>query len=136
VTITRFEDLKLWQKARELTKLVYRITSCAAFNNDLRLRNQMRDASVSTMSNITEGFCRNSDKVFRQFLFISKSSAAEIQSQSYVALDQKYVSELAFQELYAQSDQLSRMLSKLITYLSKEKQPNLTQKTQQTQQTR
>ena len=91
MTITRFEDLKVWQRARQLTKLVYRLTNGDRFNDDLRLRNQMRDSSVSTMSNIAEGFTRNSDKEFRQFLFVAKSSAAELQSQTYVALDQSYI---------------------------------------------
>ena len=63
-TIRRFEDLEVWKKARELTKLVYKITSDSQFVKDLRLRNQMRGAAVSIMSNISEGFCRSSDKEF------------------------------------------------------------------------
>ena len=118
MTITRFEDLKVWQRARQLTKLVYRLTNGDRFNDDLRLRNQMRDSSVSTMSNIAEGFTRNSDKEFRQFLFVAKSSAAELQSQTYVALDQSYIRAGDFDTLYDEIDQISRMLSTLITYLS------------------
>jgi hypothetical protein len=69
------------------------------------------------MSNIAEGFSRRSDKEFIQFLFVSKSSATEVQSEAYVALDQKYISEDEFQKIYHQAEKVSRMNSGLITYL-------------------
>jgi four helix bundle protein len=116
-TIRRFEDLQVWAKSRELTRLVYKVTSHPSFTNDLRLRNQMRDAAVSIMSNIAEGFSRNTDKEFIQFLFVSKASVAEIQSQSYVALDQQYLSNDIFVQIYEMADHTSRMLSNLIKYL-------------------
>jgi four helix bundle protein len=116
-TIRRFEDLQVWNKSRELTRLVYRMTSHPSFMNDFRLRNQMRDAAVSIMSNIAEGFSRNTDKEFIQFLFVSKASVAEIQSQSYVALDERYLSNESFTEIYEMCDHTSRMLSNLIKYL-------------------
>ena len=77
----------------------------------------MRRASVSVMANIAEGFSRKSDKEFSQFLFIAKSSAAELQSHA-VALDQGYISELDFRKLHEGIDYSSRMLSNLIKHLA------------------
>lgn len=116
--ILRFEDLDVWQKARELTKSVYRLTRNGAFASDRGLSNQMRRASVSIMANIAEGFSRKGDKEFGQFLFIAKSSAAELQSHAYVALDQGYIDESNFKNLYADLDHTSRMTSNLIKHLS------------------
>jgi len=75
----RFEDIKAWQEARELVKLVYRaIKPNLEFRKDFRLASQIQAAAVSSMANIAEGFARHSNKEFTQFLFISKSSAAEV----------------------------------------------------------
>jgi four helix bundle protein len=77
--IERFEDIKAWQEARELVRLVYKaIASDKEFSKDFRLANQIQASAVSTMANIAEGFSRKSRKEFIQFLFISKGSAAEI----------------------------------------------------------
>jgi four helix bundle protein len=85
---------------------------------------QITDASVSSMSNIAEGFSRRSDKEFVQFLFVSKSSATEVQSEAYVALDQKYISNDVFKQIYNQAEKVSRMDSGFITYLlQNEKKP-------------
>jgi four helix bundle protein len=118
-TVMRFEDLEVWQKARELTKFIYQITKGEEFNRDIRLKYQMRDASVSIMSNIAEGFSRKSDKEFSHFLFISKGSSSELLSHSYVSMDQSYFSEVQFRQLYEKLDHVSRMLSNLIKYLDK-----------------
>jgi len=75
----RFEDIKAWQEARELVKLVYKaIKSNSEFRRDFRLASQIQAAAVSSMANIAEGFARHSNKEFTQSLFISKSSAAEV----------------------------------------------------------
>ena len=116
-TIRRFEDLEVWQRARKLTKLVYDVTSAPQFNKDYRLRNQMRDSAVSILSNIAEGFSRHTDKEFIQFLYVSRGSAAELQSQWYVALDQGYLSSFVFENVYAETDHTSRMITNLIKYL-------------------
>ena len=79
--------------------------------------NQIQGAAVSAMSNIAEGFSRGGDKEFVQFLFISKASAAEVQSQLYVALDQVYISEEQFAQIYAQAETVSRLASAFIKYL-------------------
>jgi len=122
--ITRFEDLECWQEARKLVNMVYdAINSSEKFKRDYRLRDQATAAAVSTMSNIAEGFSRHSNKEFVQFLFISKSSASEVQSIFYVALDQKYIKDITFQKVYKQGEKVSKLDSGLITYLvSKTKQ--------------
>jgi len=123
--VTRFEDLKCWQEARKLVNMVYEaIRKSPEFQRDFRLVGQITDASVSSMSNIAEGFSRRSDKEFIQFLFVSKSSATEVQSEAYVALDQKYISQDEFEKIYNQAEKVSRMDSGLITYLlQNEKKP-------------
>jgi four helix bundle protein len=123
--ITRFEDLKCWQEARILVNMVYEaIRNSPQFQKDFRLVGQITDASVSSMSNIAEGFSRRSDKEFIQFLFVSKSSATEVQSEAYVALDQKYTSNDVFKQIYNQAEKVSRMDSRFITYLlQNEKKP-------------
>jgi len=114
----RFEDIKAWQEARELVKLVYRaIKSNLEFREDFRLASQIQAAAVSSMANIAEGFSRHSNKEFTQFLFISKSSAAEVQSHLYVALDQNYIDKGMFDPIYKSAETVSRMNSNLIKYL-------------------
>lgn len=116
--INRFEELDCWQEARILVNMVYAaIRDSKAFQNDYRLKDQSIGAVVSTMGNITEGFVRRSNKEFIQFLFISVSSAAELQSHIYVALDQGYISKELFDKIYGQADKTSRQISGLITYL-------------------
>ncbi len=129
MTIKRFEDIDAWKESRELVKLVYdAISASGRFQKDFRLVNQIQGAAVSSMSNIAEGFSRKSNKEFIQYLFISKSSAAEVQSQLYVALDQKYISKELFEQIYNQAEKVSRMNSGFIKYLnsqlSKPNQPN------------
>jgi len=116
--IVRFENLEVWQKARGLTREVYQLTVSDRFSRDYGLREQMRRASVSIRANIAEGFSRKSDKEFSQFLFIAKSSAAELQSHAYVALDQGYVKESDFKNFYDDLDHTSRMISNLIKHLA------------------
>jgi len=130
MTIKRFEDLECWKEARKLVKVVYdSINSSERFRKDYRLRDQATSAAVSSMSNIAEGFSRHSNKEFVQFLFISKSSAAEVQSIFYVTIDQEYISKEVFQAVYDQAELISKLDSGLIKYLnSKIKKP--TQRTQ------
>ncbi len=117
--ITRFEDIEAWQEARKLVKLVYGIINKGPkFRKDLRLMNQVQDAAVSAMSNIPEGFSRRSTREFIRFLYISKSSAAEVQSEFYVALDQEYVTQNDFDEIYKQAEIVSKIDSGLIKYLT------------------
>jgi len=119
--IARFEDLLCWQEARMLVNMVYgAIRNTSDFQKDFRLSGQITAAAVSSMSNIAEGFSRRSNKEFIQYLFISKSSATEVQSEAYVALDQKYVSQEVFEEIYNQAEKVSKLTSGFITYLLKD----------------
>ena len=127
--INRFEDIDAWKEARKLVKMAYdAINKSDGFIKDFRLVNQIQGAAVSAMANIAEGFSRRSNKEFIQYLFISKSSAAEVQSHLYVALDQKYISKEAFEKIYKQAEKISKMDSGFIKYLRSQlnspKQPN------------
>ncbi len=82
----RFEDIKAWQKARELVKNIYQATSVGKFARDFVLRDQIRRAAVSIMSNIAEGFEREGNKEFLQFLSLAKGSCGEVRAQLYVAI--------------------------------------------------
>jgi four helix bundle protein len=115
--IEKFEDIEAWQKARELTKAIYASSNDSAFARDFGLREQIRRASVSIMSNIAEGFGRGGNKELIQFLFIAKSSAAEVQAQLYVALDAGYLDKEKFQELYDLSNNTCRLIGGFIRYL-------------------
>jgi four helix bundle protein len=119
VRIKRFEDLDAWIKARELTKVIYEITGKNEFAKDYGLRDQIRRAAISVMSNIAEGFERRGDKEFQHFLSIAKGSAGEVRSQLYVALDACLISEDQFKEILILAEDVSRMIYGLITYLQK-----------------
>jgi four helix bundle protein len=124
VKIERFEDVKAWQEARVLVKMVYDATeSSKSFTGDYKFREQIHSAAVSIMSNIAEGFSRRSTKEFVQFLFIAKGSVAEVQSQLYVALDQSYINQVRFDELHSKSDEVARLISGFITYLLNKDKP-------------
>ncbi len=116
-SIARFEDIAAWQKARELTRQVYRVTKSGEFGKDFGLRDQIRRASVSIMSNIAEGFGRGGDKEFAQFLSTAKGSASEVQAQLYVALDAGYIDTTAFSRLYALADETGRLIGGFMKYL-------------------
>jgi four helix bundle protein len=115
--IERFEDIVAWQKARVLTKEIYASTRVGEFMRDFGLRDQIQRASVSTMSNIAEGFERGGDKEFIQFLSNSKGSCGEVKSHLYVALDQSCITSVRFDELYGTADEVSRVISGFMTYL-------------------
>jgi four helix bundle protein len=124
VKIERFEDIKAWQEARVLAKMVYGVVnSDQHFDSDYRFREQIQSAAVSIMSNIAEGFSRRTTKEFVQFLFIAKGSVAEVQSQLYVALDQSYINEEKFDELYSKSEEVARLISGFIRYLLNKDKP-------------
>jgi len=125
VKIEQFEDIKAWQEARVLTTMIYAaVGPDRDFASDHGLREQIRRAAVSIMSNIAEGFSRRTTKEFIEFLFIAKGSAAEVQSQLYVALDQGYINERKFDGLYAKSDEVARLISGFIRYLLNKDKPN------------
>lgn len=115
--INRFEDLICWQKARIIVREIYSITKKGEFSRDYSLKDQTRRAGISVMLNIAEGFCRKSHKEFKQFLFFAHGSVGEIQSALYIALDQKYISQTVFDELYAKCEEDSKIISGLIKSL-------------------
>ena len=120
MAIERFEDIVAWQGARNLVKVVYRVTDQGAIARDYVLRDQLRRASVSIMSNIAEGFERGSDKDFRHFLFIAKASAGEVRSILYILLDLEYVDLPTYTSLSEQVNQVSRQIAGFIKYLDRQ----------------
>jgi four helix bundle protein len=116
-TFQKFEDIEAWQKARELTREIYRISSDGVFSRDFGLRDQMRRASVSVMSNIAEGFERCGTGELMQFLSMAKGSAGEIKSQLYVAHDQKYIDRESFDKLFNSACEISKMINGLMNYI-------------------
>src|ERR1039457_3688500 len=115
--IERFEDMLSWQKARELTRHVYKVSKQGDFVKDFELRGQIRRASISIMSNIAEGFERGGDKEFAQFLSNAKGSCGEVRCQLYAALDEKYLREAEFKQPSEQSLEVNRLISGFMTYL-------------------
>lgn len=105
--------------ARELTNFVYKMTQQDKFARDFGLRDQIRRAAISVMSNIAEGFGRENNGDFRRFLAIAKASASEVQSQLYIALDQKYITETQFQHGYRLCNETIRTIGGFIAYLKK-----------------
>jgi four helix bundle protein len=116
--IERFEDLEIWQDARELSKLVFRITSMEPFIKDFRFRDQIRAATGSVMDNIAEGFGRGGNREFVNFLSIAKVSNDEVRSQSYRAFDFKFIDESTLNNLLESTDKISKKSSNLIKYLN------------------
>ncbi len=111
--IERFEDLFAWQKARRLTREVYRVTKQGEFAKDYGLARQLQRASVSIMSNVAEGFERGGRAEFHQFLSTAKASRAETRSLLYVALDAEYLDEKTFERLLENADEVARIIGGL-----------------------
>ena len=115
--ITRFEEIESWKTARELTNKIYALGNQAGFNKDFGLRDQIRRASVSVMSNIAEGFESRTDVQFINYLGTARASAGEVRAQLYVVLDQKCITEEQFKESYELAEKSARQIAKFIAYL-------------------
>ena len=115
--IRSFEDIVAWQLARELVREIYRVTSTGDLKKDYGLRDQVRRASVSIVSNIAEGFERGSDKEFIRFLSYAKGSCGEVRTQLYIAKDLDYLSDSTFQDLREIVVRNGEVISGLIRYL-------------------
>lgn len=115
--ITRFEEIEAWKTSRQLTILIYKLSEQGAFIKDFGLKDQIRRASVSVMSNIAEGFESRTDTQFINFIGHAKGSAGEVRSQLFVALELKYISQEQFAEAYEFADKVSRQISRFIDYL-------------------
>src|SRR5947207_5175052 len=109
-----FEDIQAWQKARNVSQQIYRLTDDGDFGKDFGLRNQIRRSAVSIMSNIAEGQGRRTDRDFAQFLNMALGSLAETKSHMYLALDLGYISAEVFDDMYEKMDEVGRMDYSLI----------------------
>jgi len=118
--ITRFEDMEAWQAARELVRLVYRLTQGERFRRDFGLISQIQRAAVSTMSNLAEGFDSGSNNEFVRYLGYTRRSASEVQCHLYAALDQGYVMSEQFDDAYRQAETVRKLSSAFARYLRAE----------------
>ena len=118
--VSRFEDLIAWQKARLLAATIYRISTQGAFGKDYGLKDQIQRAAVSVMSNIAEGFERNSPAEFHQFLAVAKASCAEVRCQLYVAIDVGYIDRPEFDEIFALAEEVARLVGGLRVSVKKQ----------------
>jgi len=115
--IKKFEDLECWKRARRFTNEIYKVTGTGKFARDFALRDQIRRAAISILSNVAEGFERGGDNEFIQFLSVAKGSSGEARSQLYIALDQTYISESQFEVLSKSVTEVSQIISGLMKYL-------------------
>lgn len=122
-TIRRFEDLKSWQKARQLANAIYDLTERPKFAKDYRLRDQIQGAAGSVMHNIAEGFDSGSNPEFIRFLKMARRSASEVQSELYLALDRKYITLDQLNVAYNLATEAKRLINGMIAYLRRRKPP-------------
>ncbi len=125
-TIRRFEDLECWQKARKLTNAIYDLAQLPGFAKDFKLRDQIQGASGSVMHNIAEGFDSGSNLEFIRFLKMSRRSASETQSELYLALDRKYITQEQLNAAYMLATEAKQLINAFIAYLRKHKSPPVT----------
>lgn len=118
-TITKFEDLEIWQEARKLAKEVFILSKETDLKTDFRFKEQIKASSGSVMDNIAEGFERDGNLEFRQFLSVAKGSAGETRSQIYRLYDCEYISKEQFKDLKNKYENLSGKIKNFITYLNK-----------------
>lgn len=119
--IEKFEDIRAWRQARELSNLVYALTEQVSFAKDFRLQDQIQGAAGSIMHNIAEGFDDGSDVEFIRFLKYARRSASEVQSETYLALDRKYINAEDFQRVYDMATTTKKSINAFIAYLRKSK---------------
>lgn len=115
--VKRFEDLDVWIAAKDASVMIYKITENESLRKDFGLKDQIRRASISIISNIAEGFERNGNKEFIQFLSIAKGSAGEVRAQLYIIKELEFINEKEFTLLNEKVTQVSKMLSGFINYL-------------------
>jgi four helix bundle protein len=116
-SIKKFEDMEVWQKSRKLVRLNYQLTRKPEFGRDWLLITHLRKTAISIISNIAEGFERDGNKEFINFLYIAKGSCGELRSQLYVAFDQEYMNEEEFNEITNLAVEISGSIKGLIKYL-------------------
>ena len=116
-TIKRFEEIKAWQNARILTRVVYSLSSDKGFSKDFSLKDQIRRSAISIMSNIAEGYESHTQPMFIKYLGLAKASAGELRSHAYVAYDLEYISVEELQKIIEISERISRQIYRFIQYL-------------------
>jgi four helix bundle protein len=116
-TISKFEDLEIWQLARVQANELWQIYTVGTFAKDFELRNQINGSSGSVMDNIAEGFERSGNKEFINFLLIAKASNGEVRSQLYRVADRFYITPEKFEELKTKCENLSKKITAFIKYL-------------------
>lgn len=116
-TIMRFEDIEAWKTSRELTRLIYGLSEQGKFARDFGLRDQIRRASVSVMSNIAEGFESRTQPQFIEYLGRAKASAGEVRCQLYIIQDLQYLSEEDFRMAFDLADKAARQIARFMDYL-------------------
>jgi len=117
--INHFEDLEVWKLSRELTSEIYEITNGKLFCRDYGLKDQIRRAAVSIMSNIAEGYERGGNQELIHFLSIAKGSSGEVRCHIYIAGDQEYINKDKCDVLIDKCLKLSIMINNFIKYLKK-----------------
>lgn len=115
----------MWRSARDLVNQVYSQTNIGSFARDFVLRDQIRKAAISVMSNVAEGFDAGYDGEFLRFLSYSFRSTAEVQSQLYIALDQGYLSQADFDLILATIVDVRKKIRRLSAYLAEHKRTGL-----------
>ncbi len=123
-SIHHFEDLEVWKLARKINRKVYDYTSRDPLWHDFALVDQLRRSAGSIMDNISRGYERDGNKQFIDYLFLSKAACGECRSQIHRALDQNYLTQKEFDELYELLIQQSQKLQALIRYLKKSNPPD------------
>ncbi|WP_439475767.1 four helix bundle protein [Algoriphagus formosus] len=115
--VQRFEDLEIWKEAREIALTIKELTRKSEFSKDFKFVAQITSASGSTMDNIAEGFDRDGNKEFFQFLSIAKGSNSETRSQAYRAYDFKYIDEEELNKILLLTEKLKAKINSLMIYL-------------------
>jgi four helix bundle protein len=118
-TIKRFEDLEIWQIGRKLSQEIIQISRSSDLKTDFKLKEQIKSSSGSVMDNIAEGFERDGNLEFRQFLSIAKGSAGEVRSQLYRVYDSGYIDKETLERLTVEYERLSKKIANFILYLNK-----------------
>jgi four helix bundle protein len=116
-SVKRFEEMDVWKKSRLMVKMICMMTNKSEFSRDWQLANHLRKTAISIISNISEGFERDGNKEFINFLSIAKGSCGELRCQLYIALDQNYIDEYLFSEISNLATDISKSLKGLINYL-------------------
>jgi four helix bundle protein len=116
-TIKRFEDLECWKSGRRLRQFAYRLSRLDQFARDYALVGQIRRASQSVTANIAEGFEREGNREFIQFLAQAKGSVGEVKDELYTALDENYITQTDFDEAYSIADETTRLIGGMMGYL-------------------